>query len=338
VRGYSSVAGGHLPAAWKVAAGEADCCIATRLAARALGLDFVPLAVERYDLVTLRRTAREPEVEAVFDALNRANLRRKLELNFPSTVVWNNGAVFDLQAQKLRFLGKDGYPRSARDLELGDFGPRIGLAWKLADASVLRAGYGLTWIEQSGITTPFTMPLFPFIRSLSQPSLDNIDTAFTLADGPSIQIEPPDANSGLGQGVFAVERDQRSGYAQQWNLSLQTTFGMSRSVETGYLGSKLTNLGVPDVNLNQLSVEQLAAGAGLVAQIANPYFGEIPVSSSLGPATIARQQLLHPFPRLTTVTLYRNNVGNSTYHSLQAVSKSASRADSRGRPRTRFRA
>ncbi len=80
VRGYATIASGHLPAAWKVASGEADCCIATRLAARALGLDFIPLAVERYDLITLRRIANSPEVQTVFDALNRANLRRKLEL------------------------------------------------------------------------------------------------------------------------------------------------------------------------------------------------------------------------------------------------------------------
>jgi len=79
VRGYSTLAPGHLPAAWRVYAGEVDCCVATRLAARALGLDFIPLATERYDLVTLRRYSSLPAVEAMFDALNRSSLRRKLE-------------------------------------------------------------------------------------------------------------------------------------------------------------------------------------------------------------------------------------------------------------------
>ena len=60
--------------------------------------------------------------------------------------------------------------------------------------------------------------------------------------------------------MFAVERNQESGYAQQWNLSFQKTFGSDWSAEVGYLGSKLTNLGVPDVNLNQLTTEQLAIG------------------------------------------------------------------------------
>src|SRR5579872_4255457 len=38
VEGYQHVALGHLPAAWQVQTGAADCCIATRAAARALGL------------------------------------------------------------------------------------------------------------------------------------------------------------------------------------------------------------------------------------------------------------------------------------------------------------
>jgi hypothetical protein len=128
----------------------------------------------------------------------------------------------------------------------------------------------------------------------------------------------PNADSGLGQGVFSVERDQKSGYAQQWNLSFQKTFGDQWSAEVGYLGSKLTNLGVPDVNINQLTAQQLALGSTLTEQVPNPFFGQVPQSSSLGGPTIPRQQLLRPFPRFTTVAFYRNNVGHSTYHSFQS--------------------
>ncbi len=246
------------------------------------------------------------------------NLGLRYTLNFPSTEANDRAAVFNLNTQKLDFLGKNGNPRSARNLEKGDFGPRIGLAYKLRDSMVVRSGYGLVWIEQAGITTPFTTPLFPFIQSVGQRSLDNIHPAFVLSHGPGIQIAPPNPDSGLGQGVFGTDRKNGSGYAQQWNLTLQKTFGENVSIEAGYLGSKITRLGVPDTNLNQLPVEQLALGSQLTQQVANPYYGQIPVSSSLGGATVARQQLLRPYPRFTTVTLYRNNIGNSTYHSFQA--------------------
>jgi hypothetical protein len=126
--------------------------------------------------------------------------------------------------------------------------------------------------------------------------------------------------------VFSANRKQKSGYAQQWNLSFQHTLKRTWSVEVGYLGSKLTNLGVPDVNLNQLTPEQLALGQPLLQSVPNPFFGQIPPSSTIGGPTITQQQLLRPYPRFTTVALYRNNVGNSTYHSFQSrVEKKLSR-------------
>ena len=80
IQGYERVAYGHLAAAWLVVSGEADVCVATRSAAKTFGLDFVPLSSERYDLVMRRRTTELPAVRAFLDVLQRATLRRKLEV------------------------------------------------------------------------------------------------------------------------------------------------------------------------------------------------------------------------------------------------------------------
>jgi len=79
VRGYSHIAQGHLAAAYMVASGSADACLATRSAARAFGLDFVPLHSERYDLILRRATLELPAAKAFLDVLQRSLLRRKLE-------------------------------------------------------------------------------------------------------------------------------------------------------------------------------------------------------------------------------------------------------------------
>ena len=79
VRGYDRLAAGHLPAAWQVRTGDADCCIATRAAARIFGLDFIPLASERYDLAIRRQHLDYPSVQTLLDTLNRASFRRELE-------------------------------------------------------------------------------------------------------------------------------------------------------------------------------------------------------------------------------------------------------------------
>lgn len=79
VRGYDRVASGHLPAAWQVRIGSADCCIATRAAARVFGLGFIPLVSERYDLAIRRRHLDSPGIQALLETLNRLSFRRELE-------------------------------------------------------------------------------------------------------------------------------------------------------------------------------------------------------------------------------------------------------------------
>ena len=79
VRGYDGTAPGHLPAAWQVQTGAADCCIATRAAARVLGLGFIPLVSERYDLALRRQHLDLPGVQALLDTLSRSSFRRELE-------------------------------------------------------------------------------------------------------------------------------------------------------------------------------------------------------------------------------------------------------------------
>src|SRR6185436_5413625 len=119
-------------------------------------------------------------------------------------------------------------------------------------------------------------------------------------------------------GVFTVDRDLGSGYAQQWNFAVQRELTKNLVVEIAYAGSKITHVGIPDTNINQLSAAQLALGSSLLTRVTNPFFGQIPRSSSLGDPTIPVAQLLKPFPRFTTVSLYRNNVGNTNYNALQA--------------------
>ncbi|MDT7810104.1 MAG: hypothetical protein QOJ42_20, partial [Acidobacteriaceae bacterium] len=241
------------------------------------------------------------------------NIGTRYTLNFPSTEVHDQGAVFNLQTQVLEF------PHTARNLECCDFGPRLGLAYRVGDSWVIRSGYGMVYFEQTGITTPFTIPQFPFVQTLGQQTQDNVNAAFKLSNGPTVHVTAPNPNSGLGQGVFGTDRNNGSGYSQQWNFTVQKTFGKDWNVELMYLGSKNTRLGIPDANINQLPTQYLSMGTALLKKVPNPYFGQIPASSSLGAATIAQQLLLRPYPRFTNVALFRDNVGNSKYNAVAAT-------------------
>lgn len=238
-------------------------------------------------------------------------------LNFPSTEVHNQGAVFNLTTQQYQYLGKDGFPRSARELHYGNLGPRLGFSYMATPKTVVRASYGLIFIEQTGITTPFTTPQFPFLQTVQQSTLDSIHPAFVLSNGPSVSPIPLSADAGLGQGVFTVNRKLGSGYVQQWNLSVQHELMRDLSIEIAYTGSVITRVGIPDVNLNQLTVSQLAQGPSLTATTANPYYNQIPTSSSIGGKTISVAQLMKPYPRFLTVAAFRNNTGRTNYNAAE---------------------
>ncbi len=79
VSGYGEEATGHLAAAWQVRTGGADCCVATRAAARVFGLSFIPLVTERYDFALRRKHLELPGIQVLLDTLNRATFRRELE-------------------------------------------------------------------------------------------------------------------------------------------------------------------------------------------------------------------------------------------------------------------
>lgn len=79
IRGFDRVVLGHLPGAWQVYSGAADCCLATRAAARVFGLGFIPLVRASYDLAIRRQHLDWPTVQTLLDTLTRSSFRRELE-------------------------------------------------------------------------------------------------------------------------------------------------------------------------------------------------------------------------------------------------------------------
>lgn len=79
VRGYEREAATHLGVAETIAAGAADAGPGILAVARALGLDFIPLQEERYDLVVPTEHLRHEPLQALIDVAMSAAYRRELE-------------------------------------------------------------------------------------------------------------------------------------------------------------------------------------------------------------------------------------------------------------------
>jgi len=92
VRGYRQAVGSHRTVAEAVAAGLADAGPGILAAARALGLDFLPLATERYDLVFAEETRESAPVAALLDTLTSRAFRDEID-SLPGYDIAHTGTV-----------------------------------------------------------------------------------------------------------------------------------------------------------------------------------------------------------------------------------------------------
>ncbi|MEG1603392.1 MAG: molybdopterin biosynthesis protein [Cloacibacillus sp.] len=79
IKGYSQICTTHMEAANRVYTGLADATLGIKSAADALGLDFIPLAEEPYELVIPEAFIGHPGIAALLEALNDEEWRKKVD-------------------------------------------------------------------------------------------------------------------------------------------------------------------------------------------------------------------------------------------------------------------
>jgi excisionase family DNA binding protein len=78
VAGYDREAATHYEVGLAVLSGEADTGLASGSVARMLGLDFIQVVQERFDMVTTKDAYFGPGVQAILEALRDADFRRRV--------------------------------------------------------------------------------------------------------------------------------------------------------------------------------------------------------------------------------------------------------------------
>jgi putative molybdopterin biosynthesis protein len=78
VQGYAREAATHYEVGLAVLSGEADTGLASGSVARMLGLDFIQVVQERFDLVTTKDAYFGPGVQAILEALRDADFRHRV--------------------------------------------------------------------------------------------------------------------------------------------------------------------------------------------------------------------------------------------------------------------
>jgi putative molybdopterin biosynthesis protein len=98
IEGYASAEPSHASVAHAVASGAADAGLGIAPAARALGLDFVPLLQEDYYLVCLKDALEEPPVQALREFLRSDAWQERLR-ELPGYEPMRSGNVLSLKDQ-----------------------------------------------------------------------------------------------------------------------------------------------------------------------------------------------------------------------------------------------
>ena len=76
IAGYEDEEYTHMNVAAAVLSGRASAGLGVRAAANALGLDFVPVGVEEYDLVIPARYAKDDRMQALFDVVRSTDFKK----------------------------------------------------------------------------------------------------------------------------------------------------------------------------------------------------------------------------------------------------------------------
>ncbi len=156
-----------------------------------------------------------------------------------------------------------GFP--GRSLMYGDwknFGPRVGLAYRVNDKTVLRGGYGVYYGELvaayqdnfgSGSQDVFSSASLR-LHNTAIPTL-TLSNPFGSAT-PGIGVCASEAD--CGDSIYATNPHLKTPTIQQWNLTLERDLGHSLAARVSYRGSMSTQLPVfSDLNLPQASPDDL---------------------------------------------------------------------------------
>ena len=220
----------------------------------------------------------------------------------------------------LQYVGENGLPRNAYNSHWDNFGPRVGLAYRLNDKTVLRAGYGLLYgqtFDDPGLAQGFSQ------RTAMVASIQTGLPYNTLTNPfPAGILEPAGSSLGLatnlGQTFSFSDPNGGLPRVQQFSVELQRELPFKLLATAAYVGNRTSDLAVSQL-VNEVSAQDLALGASaLTKSVANPMVGLVP-GTSLNNSTVQQYQLLRPFPQFLGLTEQNRLIGKSRYDALQLL-------------------
>ena len=219
--------------------------------------DFMFGARSAYALINpfianLRQRMHFAYLQDDFKASSRLTLNLGLRYEF-ATPQWeadNYLTNFDPETNSL-IQASDGstYDRALVNPDRNNFAPRLGMAYALTERTVLRSGYGVSYIHFNRLggenLLSFNGPHVVGLNITQQPSqgICGPSTPPTTCFRPTQQGYPEGLNvpanfSTLNARVNYIPKDTPTGNVQSWHLSVQREILPNLLVDIGYVGNR----------------------------------------------------------------------------------------------------
>lgn len=219
-------------------------------------LDFDNLADFLQGILSGGRSARGDSQRFTFQNSHtlyfQDNLRVTRNLTFNAGVRWDYFGVigekdnllsnFDRQ-RGLVLVGTNGLEKLYNS-DKNNFSPRLGFAWDVTGKSktVVRGGWGLFYDAFSQDFFVGQLPFNTFNPGAAYNPVGAKPILFSFSTVPQIQNNLPIFTDYLDSDVFAVDRNLRTPYIQNYNLNFQQELTKNLVWQIGYVGSNGTKL------------------------------------------------------------------------------------------------
>jgi hypothetical protein len=150
------------------------------------------------------------------------------------------------------------------------FGPRFGLAYRFNDKTVLRGGYGISYLPRT--TSVYNYPVKQNQQLIAP---NSFSAAGSMAAGFPAPIPVAIPSTGVitnppNQTYSYVPKDSPQGYVESWNIAIQRALPSNFSAEAAYVGNHGVNIPPSnDININASQVP----GSGTAGEPLNILFG-----------------------------------------------------------------
>jgi hypothetical protein len=203
-------------------------------------------------------------------------------------------------------VAKDGSlrDRSLVNPDRNNFGPRLGFAWSLTPSTVVRGGYGVSYIHFHRAGAGNLLPINgPQVVNAVANQTNPMDPSFiTTQQGYPDQFADPKKFNPLTANITYMPKDYHSSPAQSYYISVQREIARNMIVDVAYVGNRADDL-LLFANYNQATPNNAAGTLSLQSRRPIPEFADITYAFNGGKSRYNSLQLKYEYRMRRGLTL-----------------------------------